>query len=184
MLTQLKPAEKDGMPYEVATAFLTDPKARLPAPFRRECERAREKVFESIQPVRQIRTFGKPAYWIEENYVTPDDYVKLTRRLAGKTLMQLNAFRSRCIRRQRNLQKLWSALKNRIDYAEQPVPENAPARYLLAQVYAQVVGFDALIGAVEGELNTRAMKVVRVPVENRAKQTIKMMKGMIRRNEY
>lgn len=67
-MTKLNPIQADNMPREVATAILTEPKARITNTFRKVCKRAREVLYLSATPIRAAKSedgttnyFSRPA---------------------------------------------------------------------------------------------------------------------------
>jgi hypothetical protein len=55
-MNPLKPSRHndDAMPVEVATAILTEPKAKITNRFRKQCKLAREKVYSSAVPLHRV----------------------------------------------------------------------------------------------------------------------------------
>lgn len=115
----MKPIEQsiqDGMPREVATSILSEPKAALSNRWRKACMRAREKVFVSSSPIRRMPAINEAGEiikgWVytENTLRTPED--KTARRFGGATLAQLDKWKSRAIKRRVVVQREFLAVLN------------------------------------------------------------------------
>lgn len=111
----MKPIEqqqqRDGMPREVATAMLSEPRARITNTFRKQCMRAREKVFVSSSPI--VKEFVgdnvvRELCWTERDGRSPEDHI--TRRFAVATLAQLGNWLRRSIARRAVVQRRYLAV--------------------------------------------------------------------------
>ena len=79
----------DNMPYEVATAMLTEPKAKLTARMRKTCAAARDTIFPSRTPLTRSK---------EDGQLYPLDLpaLRLPSKYRGYTFAQLLRWSRRC----------------------------------------------------------------------------------------
>lgn len=115
----IEPQQRDGVPHEVATAMLTEPRARLTNRMRKNCMEAREKVFASTSPiVRVLVTDGKvdlakreeALYYSETNPRSLEEKTK--RRFGYASLRQLSNWLRRSIARRAVVQRKYLAVPN------------------------------------------------------------------------
>lgn len=98
------PAELDGIPVEVATSMLTEPKVKMSNRMRKNCMAARQKVYPSIAPIRRVLT---PELEIEMQYQNDAHVaseVKLARRAKGLKFCQLVSHHARMVKRRAKAQ--------------------------------------------------------------------------------
>jgi hypothetical protein len=95
-----KPEFIDGMPKEVATALLADPKARRTNAFRKTCQRAREIVYSSSTPLARLPDVVHFVYRDQQLYTTqPMELGDEMKPLKDKTFSQLVRWHTRSVRR-------------------------------------------------------------------------------------
>lgn len=115
--------QNDGMPYEVATAMLSEPRARLTNSFRKQCCRARETVVMSESPIRRHANLNvstgdvcKGYDYTERTAVAPE--IKTARRFRSKTLKQLHTLLRRAKGRRAVTQRRYLAVTDQTPHAE------------------------------------------------------------------
>jgi hypothetical protein len=94
-MNPLQPQQNDGMPTEVATSILSEPKARITNTFRKQCQRARCRVFVSAVPVLSFKAYPGKLFVTEAPAPATPPADKLTR----ATIAQLRKWLPRCIAR-------------------------------------------------------------------------------------
>jgi hypothetical protein len=155
----IDPDQQDGMPYEVATAILTEPKAKLTAAMRRTCQRARDTVYSSVSPFR-VDYDGLGARYATELKTNHAD--NLARKRAGYTHEQLRCWLKRAIARRRNVQGRFVKLQcllNDLDGAVESPDIKRRKAYLmkfLAVSEQQASRLDEIRDGIETELERRA----------------------------
>lgn len=124
----MKPIEfqqRDGMPVEVATAMLLEPRARLTNTFRKQCRRARERVIVSTSPIQRIPAQNAAGEIVKGwGYAEPAERTiesKTVLRFRRSTLEQLGRWRRRAISRRATVQRAYLKVPNsaRFDSARQ-----------------------------------------------------------------
>lgn len=149
----MKPIEPqiiDGMPREVATAILTEPKAALSNRWRKVCMRARDKVFVSSSPITKsvaIDDDGTTEWvhsWTEREPI--DIEAKTAQRFTCATLQQLGRWCSRAIKRRVVVQRAYLAV---------PAEDN-PRNNAIRELYAALASkLDVIRDCAEDEINAR-----------------------------
>lgn len=148
----IAPQEQDGIPRAVATAMLTEPRARLTNRMRKNCIAARDKVFASSVPFRRMPAHDaagkiiKGWGYAEIEPRTPEDKVK--RRFATASLRQLGNWLRRSIVRRGPLQRKYLALQG-------DSPRTALARELIALAVQRL---DTVRDVCEDEITMRKAK--------------------------
>lgn len=112
----IQPQERDGIPREVASAMLTEPRARLTNRMRKNGMAAREKVFASVAPFRRmpaqdaagkiIKGYG----YAEIESRSLEDKTK--QRLSRASIRQLGNWLHRSIARRVVVQRKYLAVPN------------------------------------------------------------------------
>lgn len=157
----IAPQERDSIPREVATAMLTEPRARLTNRMRKNCVSARQKVFASTAPFRRMPAVNaqgeivKGWGYAEIEVRTPDECMK--RRFATATLRQLGNWLRRAIARREIVQRRYLAVPNS-DVPKFQVRFDA-ARQALALLAERL---DLIRDVCEDELKMRANKCNKV----------------------
>lgn len=161
-----KPAELDGMPREVATALLSEPKAKLSARMRKTCKAARETVFLSTSPMIKGKDYAyvdKPGLYYTALTAKTAEH-KLVVRAGRATLAQLGKWRSRCGTKRRVLQAQYQKVLST------EIPDNAHAAFkqrikeqtlLLLSQRAAIL--DLAWDIFDSEISSRAAKCANKP---------------------
>lgn len=109
--------QNDGMPYAVATAMLSEPRARITNNFRKQCRRARDVVFVSSSPIRRMPdTTFKSFGWEDREVVSPEQ--KTVRRFRSASLSQLGKWLRRSIAHRAIIQSKYLAITDETPHAE------------------------------------------------------------------
>lgn len=152
----IAPEQRDSIPREVATAMLTEPRARLTNRMRKNCVSAREKVFASTAPFRRM-----PAVNAQGEIVKGYGYVEVAQRTAEyktklrfsrATLRQLGHWIRRSIARRYPLQRKYLAVQGNSLRHEQ-------ARFVIAQAVQRL---DLIRDMCEDEIAMRSEKCNKV----------------------
>jgi hypothetical protein len=160
MKTKLTPDENYGMPKQVATALLTDPKARLTNAFRKTCKRARETSYTSATPLVSNRRNDSTDHAL---YSTPPNPERAagTRdpKLARATMAQIGKWLRRVISRRHNAQVDYQLLASVPDI-EKPIGitarQQAHRHHVMQVLSLQAQHFDEQWGKIKDELAFRA----------------------------
>lgn len=150
----MKPIEPqiiDGMPREVATAILSEPKATLSNRWRKVCMRARDEVFVSsspiVRPVDEVTQKRSLRFYTEREPI--DTETKTARRFSVATLAQLGRWCSRAIARRAVVQRKYLALS----------ADNTPRNNALRELYSALANrLDIIRDCAEYEINARREK--------------------------
>lgn len=157
----IEPQQRDSIPREVATAMLTEPRARLTNRMRKNCIAAREIIFASEAPFRKIPAPGHGYSWKLNELRTPDE--KMKRRFGRATLRQLGNWLRRSIVRREVVQRRYLAVPNSDVRAFQAHFDAVRASLaLLAE------RLDLIRDVCEDEINVR---------ENKCKHTVALRRG-------
>lgn len=158
----MKPIEPqiiDGMPREVATAMLTEPRAQLSNRMRKVCMRARDKVFVSSSPITKsvaIDDDGTTEWvhsWTEQAPLEVE--IKTAERFSYATLQQLGKWCSRAIKRRAVVQRAYLAV---------PTEDN-PRNNALRELYAALASkLDVIRDCAEDEINLRLQRCNEIDV--------------------
>lgn len=140
----LEPQEHDGMPREVATAMLSEPRARLTNTFRKQCKRARETVFVSSSPIRRVST---KEYSLTETIPATLE-AKTERRFKSATLRQLIQWLRRAISRRYAVQHKYLSITG-------DTPKDEAMRIALSMLADRL---DIIRDAAEHEIKHRCEK--------------------------
>lgn len=113
----ITPEQRDGIPREVATAMLTEPRAKLSNRMRKNCIAARSKVFVSSSPIQRVPAQNEQTgeivkgwSWTEKQAKQPED--KMKHRFASVSLRQLGNWLCRSISRRAIIQRRYLAVPN------------------------------------------------------------------------
>lgn len=113
----IAPEQRDSIPREVATAMLSEPRARLTNRMRKNCVSAREKVFASTSSIvgqwvseEDSENDKWMLLYTERDGRSPEDRMK--RRFAIATLRQLGNWLRRSIARREIVQRRYLAVPN------------------------------------------------------------------------
>lgn len=159
----IAPQERDSIPREVATAMLTEPRARLTNRMRKNCVSARQKVFASTAPFRRM-----PAVNAQGEIVKGYGYVEIAQRttklrFSRASLRQLGKWLHRSIARREIVQRRYLAVPNSDVRAFQAHFDAVRASLaLLAE------RLDLIRDVCEDEINVR---------ENKCKHTVALRRG-------
>lgn len=156
----ITPEQRDGIPREVATAMLTEPRARLTNRMRKNCASARDAVFASTSPIvgqwvseEDSENDKWMLLYTEREGRSPED--KMKRRFAVATLRQLGNWLRRSIARRRPLQDKFQAIVG-------DSPRHSLAREIIALAVQRL---DTIRDVCEDEIamrNKKAKQVVAV----------------------
>jgi hypothetical protein len=160
MKIKLTPDENYGMPKQVATALLTDPKTRLTNAFRKTCKRARETSYTSATPLRTNRRNDASDHSLYSTPPAPERAAgSRDPKLARATLAQIGKWLKRVIHRRHNAQVDYQLLASVPDI-ENPVGitarQQARRHQAMAVLSLQAQHFDEQWGKVKDELAFRA----------------------------
>jgi hypothetical protein len=136
--------ETDGMPKQVASALLTDPKAKLSNAFRKRCKRARETVYSSATPLRTNRREDKTDHSL---YSTPPNSTSTYNKLAAAGRAQLFKWLKRSVARRNVAQGKYVTL--------QALPESKLRDQALTILALQVSALDAQYDTICNEIDRR-----------------------------
>lgn len=113
----IAPEQRDCIPREVATAMLTEPRAKLSNRMRKNCIAARSKVFVSSSPIQRVPAQNEQTgeivkgwSWTEKQAKQPED--KMKHRFASVSLRQLGNWLCRSISRRAIIQRRYLAVPN------------------------------------------------------------------------
>ena len=137
-----EPADLDHMPIAVATAFLTEPKARITNRHRKLCKQAREKVFLSTSPIVRVRANAEiDEFAFHYTGIEPKTVEhKLVAKAKRATLKQLDKWRGRCGTRRAQVQSQYQKL------TEEPITEpNAAFKQKLQQRALELLSLRAAL---------------------------------------
>lgn len=155
----IAPQQRDGIPREVATAMLTEPRARLTNRMRRNCMSARENVFVSVAPFHRMPAQDEDGKIIKgygyAEIESRSQEEKTKRRFARATLRQLGNWLRRSIARRRPLQDKFQAIVG-------DSPRHSLAREIIALAVQRL---DTIRDVCEDEIamrNKKAKQVVAV----------------------
>lgn len=116
------PQQNEGMPYEVATAMLSERRARITNSFRKQCQLARERVYVSSAPIRRMPaqdTAGEIVKgWGYTECVAISPEQKTVRRFQSASLVQLGNWLRRAMARRAIIQKRYLAITDETPHAE------------------------------------------------------------------
>lgn len=142
--------EQDHMPAEVATALLTERKARLSNRMRKNCSSARELAVPSGYPIHRMRDEinGRPQYQYSLKQVSKTIDARVVKRMREATAKQLLLWVLRCSRRRSVAQKQYLKLDGKSKRDES-------ARQLLEALVAKL---DLIRDTIETELERRGTK--------------------------
>lgn len=113
--TKVVPQARDGIPIEVATSMLLEPKAKMTNRMRKQCMMARAKVYPSSAPIKRQTKFdtaeeaaavlaGKPTYqYLPELLINKE--VKIAKRVKGLKYCQLLSHLNRMAKRRATIQR-------------------------------------------------------------------------------
>lgn len=177
MNTKIEPTQKDAMPYEVATAMLTEPKARMTNRMRKTCNAARWKEYcNNGQPMfRECRIDPAPTYShtrlvklslidAERRIITPEE--KTARRYAGVTWEQLHRWQQRAIRQRMRVQQQFTKGREKLDaLSKEDVQRIRQLRFALALLQKTAEALEAIMDATEDEIKRREEQLERSTCE-------------------
>jgi len=161
---QITPAARDGMPREVATEFLADPRVKLTNRFRKVCQDARETVYPSLRPIRLMSKPGQPilcrsqsVLWrrsgcdrVYDTTINPKtDEERFSGKLCTLSFGKLGQIRTRCDRRSDKMFKRYQKVLVAVALL------GAAKIKLLAHLDAQQQKFDFLHGLTTAEIQRR-----------------------------
>lgn len=162
MKTKLTPDENYGMPKQVATALLTDPKAKLSNAFRKTCKRARENTYTSATPLVSNRRNDSTDRALYSTPPAPEP-APGTRdhKLKRASVSQLAKWMRRVIARRHNVQVDYQLLASVPDI-EKPVgvtaKQQARRHQAMTVLALQAKHFDAQRDALDDEIGFRFKK--------------------------
>lgn len=148
----IEPQTIDGIPRAVATAMLTEPRARLTNRMRKNCIAARQKVFASSTSFRRMPAHDaagkiiKGWGYAEIEPRTPED--KMKRRFVIASLRQLGNWLRRSIARRGPLQRKYLAVQG-------DSPRHVMAREIIALAVQRL---DTVRDVCEDEITMRKAK--------------------------
>jgi hypothetical protein len=159
----------DSMPYDVATAILTEPKAKISNTFRKSAKRAREKVYQSDVPLHRVISENEEnhALWPLTNPAKP---TPAAAKLQRKTLGQLARWLRRTIARRLVVQA--AAVKmERQDTSNLTALQLRRRAFQFAALDLHAGNLDAMRELLEEELTRRAgtynpMRILRTGVNH------------------
>lgn len=150
------PAQVDGIPIEVANEMLFSPKVKMVNRMRKRCMTAREKVYPSSAPIRKVPVLDDTIEGeeVELQYsldarIAPA--IKLARKAAKLTFVQLISHHKRADRRKARAQK------NYLRLMQSNAPEKIK-RNMGAQLTAQAERYEADKAVLATELQIRRCK--------------------------
>jgi hypothetical protein len=149
------PSQVDGIPIEVANEMLFSPKVRLSNRMRKNCMKAREKVYSSDLPIRKVRV---PDDTIEGEEVElqylpnarKPEAIKLAAKAAKLTYVQLLSHHKRADRRKARAQK------NYLRLMQSDAPEKIK-RHMGAALTAQAERFERDKAVLATEIQIRGV---------------------------
>lgn len=150
------PAEIDHMPKEVATALLTEPKARLSNRERKTCKAARETVYLSTSPI--VREEAKLFY---TGQLPKDPEKRLGAKLTHATYIQLLNWIRRTDNRRTVAQRVYTETNERIEKEANPRRKSA-LRQLANMLVLRVQVLDLVWEACTAEKEARDAKTASV----------------------
>ena len=143
------PAQVDGMPIEVANEMLFSPKVRMSNRMRKNCMAAREKVFTSDAPIRNVKQQDGT---VEREYLPnarKPCAIRLAQRAAKLTFVQLLSHHKRADRRRARAQQNYLKLM-------QSTASEKIKRTMGAMLTAQAEQFEAAKAVLATEIAIRA----------------------------
>lgn len=162
----IEPQEQDGIPRAVATAMLTEPRARLTNRMRKNCIAARQNVFASTSPIvaqwvieEDSENEKRMLFYTGHEAKQPDERIK--RRFGNASLRQLGKWLRRSIARRRPLQDKFQAIVG-------DSPRHVMAREIIALAVQRL---DTVRDVCEDELKVRANKCNETVAVRRAGKT-------------
>jgi hypothetical protein len=167
---KIEPTQKDGMPYEVATALLTEPRAKLTNRMRKNCWAARAKEFSHPGPMARTCTTDMINRGLDKHgrarlvkqhledlpvkVIAPEQ--KLARKLVRLPLARLERFMVRAARGRMNAQRKFVALQDEADKLGNDKQRARHTIELMQGVWANVAQrFEMLMDSAETELKYR-----------------------------
>jgi hypothetical protein len=174
---KVEPEPRDSMPPEVAIEFLCNPRNKLSARFRKNCQAARDRVFVSQHPIRMaldaenpehiVLIKGRPPAYLDVGFPHKEARRKdcfrvydtmqapksvedrLNAKLRSATWAKLHQIQTRCDRRG---ERVFNALQK--VNANTTAPEAFKQR-AIAALELQAAKFDLIHGLTTAEINRR-----------------------------
>lgn len=152
--TKVVPAVLDGIPTQVATEMLVEPKAKMTNRMRKNCVASRAKVYPSVAPIRKVEGFdpltgkdGTELHYCPESIIKLED--KLLRRVKALSWKQLHSFLHRMTKRRALCQHHYLKLQN------DPKVHPAAKERLGAELSAAAARFELAMDSLEDEIRER-----------------------------
>lgn len=152
--TKVVPAVLDGIPPQVATEMLVEPKAKMTNRLRKNCAASRVRVYPSAAPIRKVEGFdpltgkdGTELHYCPESLIKLED--KLLRRVRMLTWKQLHSFLHRMTKRRALCQHRYLKLQ------DDPKVHPAAKERMGAELTAAAARFELAQDALEDEIKNR-----------------------------
>lgn len=157
--------KRDGMPVEVATKLLLEPRARMSSAMRRECQRARERTITSPTPIRRCAMGGYETDADQQRKPYP---VKCAAAVAKRSMAKLFQIWTSAARRRLAVQEPFLKAEEQLaqmqaETEQAAVVRNAGRYGLITESLRRLADeanrLDTLLDAIVDELEKRCLNV-------------------------